>query len=380
MGDLYIDSEQLEDELDDAEGITDGTDVSVNGLSEENENTPLYTPGDLIASAEGSEPIPNMLPGLNEPTDLQEEVSQEENQVEGFISNIGGSDAEHIGDNANYRPNYDPQDNAGGAVGEGEFEDEDDDVNEDEVEEEEDDEAGEVDSEEANEEEEIYDEGIIENNALRKPGPISRIVLPLPSTYKPPPTVSKVVAKAVPARVPRIPTVQITSKPSAIPSAVSASGIPKNLVPVRTPVVPSSIPTNLSQYSLVPVTTGSNRKKPAGRKKAAAVFSFPEETNIDVENLIKREPAEDYESYRFREQYTLLLDDLPAPWGELTPSIKVALGFMATKKARYGIRYDTATEALLRDIETQMKMPGVASGEATSSGEVSSSGPSFEGQ
>lgn len=361
MSTLYTDSERLEDELDDAEGINDGTNV-IEAVSDE--NTPLYTPGELIASAEARPP--NRLQSLNEPSDTQEEVLHDENRIDGFISNIGGSDGEHIGDDANYRPNYDAQDNAGGYVGENETEN--DEVGQDEAQEEEDDEAGENDADEEQEEEEIYDEGKIEDGYLQNP--VSKLALPVPPAYEPSSKPSSKPAAST-VRVPRIPTViskstipntsvtpntNVTQNTGVAPNtSVAPNTNVKNLVPVKKPVIPSSVPTNLA-----PITTRG--KKAAGRStRKAATFTFPDETDIDTENLIQREPAEDYESYLFRERYTLVLDDLPEPWGQLRPSIKIALGFMATKKARYGVIYDAASEALLSDIEAQMKIHGITS-------------------
>lgn len=202
------------------------------------------------------------------------------------------------------------------------------DLGEEDEQEEDDLEEGDDEQEEGDEiEEEIFEDFDEEEPA---PGNI-KVVIP------PPPSIPR----------PKIPSVQ--AKPMAAPTAPTAKFTPTGpatVVAPRIPIAPSGIKIT------VPKATAAPRAKRAATTKT---FQFPDESGIGLESLLQRESGEDAASYEFREHYTWVLDSLPSPWGDLNPSSKVALGFMATKRLRYNVKYDPALEATLDEIARLME-------------------------
>ncbi len=139
-------------------------------------------------------------------------------------------------------------------------------------------------------------------------------------------------------KLPMLPTVKTTP---AIVTGPTAPRIPT--VPAPAGIVTPAPPLPPG-YAMIP--KGPKVQKPKG-KVAIPVYVEPE---VDLEELLIPDPMEDPESFRFREKYTYALTALPSPWSDLKASSKVSLGYMAVKKARYGIKYSPEVEATLAKV------------------------------
>lgn len=197
------------------------------------------------------------------------------------------------------------------------------------------------------EEGELWEEGGEEEGGEETLEPPIPLTITLPKAIPGVPGVpeetgeEKEEAPVEPRKTPKLPTVKTTV--ATIPTAPRAPRAPR-APPTALPTVP---PTTVNKpapplppgYAMIPA-----KPKAKGKAVAKPVYVEPE---VDLEELVFPDPHEDLDSYRFREKYTYALTALPSPWSDLKASSKVVLGYMAVKKARYGIKYDPSVEALL---------------------------------
>lgn len=153
------------------------------------------------------------------------------------------------------------------------------------------------------------------------------------------PTIPVVPIALTETRRPKLPTVKTTP---AIVTGPTAPRIPT--VPAPAGVVTPAPPLPPG-YAMIPKV-----QKPKAKAKEKVAIPVYVEPEVDLEELLIPDPMEDPDSFRFREKYTYALTALPSPWSDLKTSSKVSLGYMAVKKARYGIKYSPEVEATLAKI------------------------------
>ena len=76
---------------------------------------------------------------------------------------------------------------------------------------------------------------------------------------------------------------------------------------------------------------------------------------LSLESLLYKEPNEDTETFTLRKYYTLTLRDLGAPYNQIDNATLILLGYLAIKKAQYGVKYDDLTEEVIERLNNKIQ-------------------------